>query len=89
MCMGTLDLRTRTLLYANTLHPGMVLGGASRQGGYGQETQWATLMFGNVTALEGLHVIGKYRNRGMQHTCSRTGVRSTAGNNAVHSFCWQ
>ena len=28
-------------------------------------------MFGNVTALEGLRVTGKYRNRNMQHTCSR------------------
>ena len=28
-------------------------------------------MFGNVTALEGLHETGKYRNRSMQHTCSR------------------
>ena len=25
-------------------------------------------MFGNVTALEGLHVAGKYRNRSKQHT---------------------
>ena len=28
-------------------------------------------MFGNVTALEGLQVTGKYRGRSMQHTCSR------------------
>jgi hypothetical protein len=28
-------------------------------------------MFGNVTALEGLHATGKCRNRSMQHTCSR------------------
>ena len=28
-------------------------------------------MFGNVTALEGLHVTGNYRYRSMQHTCSR------------------
>ena len=28
-------------------------------------------MFGNVTALEGLHVIGKYSDISMQHTCSR------------------
>ena len=28
-------------------------------------------MFGNVTALEGLHVTGKYRGIRMQHTCSR------------------
>ena len=28
-------------------------------------------MFGNVTALVGLDVTGKYRNRSMQHTCSR------------------
>jgi len=28
-------------------------------------------MFGNVTALEGLHVTGKYRDKSMQHTCSR------------------
>ena len=32
--------------------------------------QWGTLTFGNVTALAGLHVTGKYRNRSMQHTCS-------------------
>ena len=30
-----------------------------------------TPMFGNVTALEGLHVTGKYRYICMQHTCSR------------------
>ena len=24
-----------------------------------------------MTALEGLHVTGEYRNRSMQHTCSR------------------
>ena len=28
-------------------------------------------MFGNVIALEGLHVPGKYRDKSMQHTCSR------------------
>ena len=28
-------------------------------------------MFGNVTALEGFHVTGKYRVRSMRHTCSR------------------
>ena len=28
-------------------------------------------MFGNVTALEGLHVTGKYRNESMLHTCDR------------------
>jgi len=28
-------------------------------------------MFGNVTALEGLHVTGKYGDRSKQHTCSR------------------
>ena len=28
-------------------------------------------MFGNVTALEGLHVTGKYKDKSMQHTCSR------------------
>jgi len=28
-------------------------------------------MFGNVTALKGLHVTGNYRDRSMQHTCSR------------------
>jgi len=27
--------------------------------------------FGNVTALEVLHVTGKYRDRSMAHTCSR------------------
>ena len=30
-----------------------------------------TPMIGIVTALEGLHVTGKYRNRSMQNTCSR------------------
>jgi len=28
-------------------------------------------MFGNVTALEGLHATGKYRDKSMTHTCSR------------------
>jgi len=28
-------------------------------------------MFGNVAALEGLHVTGKFRDKGMQHICSR------------------
>ena len=28
-------------------------------------------MFGIVTTLEGLHVTGKYRDRSMQHTCSK------------------
>ena len=28
-------------------------------------------MFGIVTALEGVHVTGKYRDRSMQHSCSR------------------
>ena len=28
-------------------------------------------MIGNVTALKGLHVTGKDRDRSMQHTCSR------------------
>ena len=28
-------------------------------------------MFDNVTALEGLHVTGKYRDKSMTHTCSR------------------
>ena len=28
-------------------------------------------MFGNVAALEGLHVTGKYRDKSMTHTCSR------------------
>ena len=28
-------------------------------------------MFGNVSALEGLHVTGKYRDKSMTHTCSR------------------
>ena len=28
-------------------------------------------MFGIATALVGLHVTGKYRNRSMKHTCSR------------------
>jgi len=33
--------------------------------------KWGTPMFGNVTALEGLHVTGKYRDASMMHTCSR------------------
>ena len=37
----------------------------------GTPMYWGTLMFGNVTALEGLHVTGKYRDRSMQHKCSR------------------
>ena len=28
-------------------------------------------MFDNVTALEGSHVTGKYRDESMMHTCSR------------------
>ena len=28
-------------------------------------------MLGNVTALEGSHVTWKYRDRSIQHTCSR------------------
>ena len=28
-------------------------------------------MFGKVTALEGLHATGEYRDIRMQHTCSR------------------
>ena len=28
-------------------------------------------MSGNVTALEGSHVIGKYRDESIMHTCSR------------------
>ena len=28
-------------------------------------------MFGNMTALKGLHVTGKCKDRSMQHTCSR------------------
>ena len=28
-------------------------------------------MFGNATAPEGLHVTKKYRDKGMQHTCSK------------------
>jgi len=28
-------------------------------------------MFGNVAALEGLHVTGKYRDKSMTHSCSR------------------
>ena len=28
-------------------------------------------MFGNVTALQGLHETGKYRGRSKQHTCCR------------------
>ena len=34
-------------------------------------TRWGTPMFGHVTALEELHVTGRYRNISMQHTCSR------------------
>ena len=37
----------------------------------GYEPWWKTTMFGNVTALDGLHVTGKYRDIIMQHTCSR------------------
>jgi len=37
-----------------------------------------TPMFGNVTALEGLHVTGQYMNRSMQHTCSMHTVRPYA-----------
>ena len=42
-----------------------------------QVTQWGTpmkreiLLFGNVTALVGLHVTGKYKDKNMYHTCSR------------------
>jgi hypothetical protein len=32
---------------------------------------WGTPIFGNVTALQGLHVTGKRRDKGMTHTCSR------------------
>ena len=32
-------------------------------------------MFCNVTALEGLYVTGKHRDRSMQHTCSRHAAR--------------
>ena len=32
-------------------------------------------MFGNVTALEGLHVTREYRDKNMQHTCWRPGMR--------------
>ena len=28
-------------------------------------------MSGNVTALAGLHVTGKYRERSIEHTCSQ------------------
>ena len=42
---------------------------------YEQVTGWGTPMKrgtpGNVTDLERLHVAGKYRDRSMQHTCSR------------------
>ena len=48
--------------------------------GYGKITRWGTPMFGNLTALEGLHVTGKYRNRSMQHTCSmRPWILSSEG----------
>ena len=33
--------------------------------------KWGTPMFGNVIALEGPHVTGKYRNDCMMHTCDR------------------
>jgi hypothetical protein len=33
-------------------------------------------MFGNVTALEGLHVTGKYRGRSMQQGSSQHSSRS-------------
>ena len=38
-----------------------------------------TPIFGLVTALEGLHLTGKYRNRSMQHTCSRHAVYELVG----------
>ena len=42
-------------------------------------------MFGNVTALGGLHVAGKCRDRSMQHTCSmRPGILTLEG---VGGFC--
>ena len=37
----------------------------------GKVARWGTPMFGHVAALEGLQVTGKYRDRSMQHTCSR------------------
>ena len=43
---------------------------------HGEVTRWRTPMycgnpmFGNVTAPEGLHVTGKYRDRSVQHRCS-------------------
>ena len=36
-------------------------------------------MFGKVTALEGLHVPGKYRDKSMTHTCSRHATCLTVG----------
>jgi len=32
---------------------------------------WGTPISGDLTALQGLHVIGEYRDKSMQHTCSR------------------
>ena len=32
--------------------------------------KWGTLMFGNVTFLEGLHVTEKYSGKCISHTCS-------------------
>jgi hypothetical protein len=37
-------------------------------------------MFGNVTALEGLHVPGKYRDTIMTHTWSRLAILTSRGN---------
>ena len=63
-----------------TLHPtthALHLTPSTRNPKYGWVTRWGTPklwgtpMFGNVTALEGLHVRGKHRDRSMQHTCSR------------------
>ena len=42
-----------------------------RWASYGEVTRWGTPMFGIVTALEGLYATERYRNRSMQHTCSR------------------
>ena len=33
--------------------------------------EWGSPMFGNVTALEGPHVTGEFRNDCMMHTCDR------------------
>ena len=40
---------------------------------------WGTPVFGNVTALEGLHVTGKYREKHDAHMLQRLGTQSCTG----------